>query len=338
MTAVETDIITELKQYLNERDKNTNHVAFQFGDVDFVSPDKAVNADRLILDGSDMPMTSSAFRQLSEVLNVPVPYAQRIPDDLLSHTMNYFLDSRKDNYYAALVENNIIRSFMPTTNPYVSGLEFFSALEEAFDGDYDLKYVKTNDVEMSFSILPHEYKNALDGSNLFGGLKVKYSDSWNAFPTLDTYIWRELCSNGMTDTLKSRKFRIKNSSSNEVLHQVQEFARLSLDALPGLFEQYQALLGESVTDYVRMVSRLCIEHRLANKVKERILFWAEQSVFLETISDQKIKNMHDIVNLFTFVGSHDLELTDEIRDTLLAIGGSITMSHADRCGSCGTTF
>jgi len=338
MTAVETDVITELRDYLNARSEKTEHVAFQFGDAKFFAPTPDHQADGLILGGENLPMTSGAFRQLSEVLNVPVPYAQRIPDDLLDHTMNYMLDSRKENYYAALVEDNVIRSFMPTTNPYVSGLEFFEAIEDAFDGDYDLKYVKINDVQMSFSVLPNQFKNAIDGSNLFGGLNVKFSDSWNVFPSLDTYIWRELCSNGMIDTLKSRRFRIKNSSSKEVLNQVSEFARLSLGALDDLFDQYQALLEEPVVDYVRMVSRLCLEHKIASKVKERILFWAEQDVFLDTISDRKITNMHDIVNLFTFVGSHDLELTDDVRDMLLAIGGSITMSHNDRCGSCGTSI
>jgi hypothetical protein len=337
MTAIESDVISELKTYLEKRDANTEHIAFQFKDASFASGDTA-QSDVLSIGSESMLMTSGAFRQLAEVLNVPVPYAQRIPDDLLDHTMNYFLSSREDNFYAALVEEDIIRSFMPTTNPYVSGLEFFTAIEEAFDSDYDLKYVKVNDVGMSFSILPHEYKNAIDGSDLFGGLSVKFSDSWNQFPSLDTYIWRELCSNGMIDTLKSRKFRIKNSSSGEVINQVQEFARLSLDALPALFEQYQALLTEPVTNYVRMIARLCSDYRLANKVKERILFWAEQDVFLETISDRSIKNMHDIVNLFTFAGSHDLELTDDVREMLLAIGGSLTMSHADRCGSCGNSI
>jgi len=328
-----TSVAVELKDHLTLRNESTEHLAFQFGDAIFSG-----NDDTLSIEGKQMPMTTSAFRQLSEVLNVPVPYAQRIPDDLLEHTMNYFLDSRKDNYYAALVEQDIIRSFIPTTNPYVSGIEFFNALEDAFDGDYDLKYVKVKDSEMSFSILPHEYKNALDGSNLFGGLSVKFSDSWNIHPSIDTYIWRELCSNGMIETLKSRKFRIKNSSSAEVLSQVQEFARLSLEALPSLFDQYQALLGEQVSNYVRIVTNLCSEYRLSSKVRDRLLFWAEQDVFLDTISDRKIKNMHDVVNLFTFVGSHDLEITDDIRDLLLAIGGRITMSHSDRCNSCGTSL
>lgn len=333
MTVVENDVITELKTYLKKREEKTEHVAFQFKDASFSSADNSI-----VIDGKDIPVTSGAFRQLSEVLNIPVPYAQRIPDDLLDHTVNYFLSSREDNYYAALVEDDLVRSFMPTTNPYVSGLEFFGAIEEAFGGDYDLKYVKVNDVDMSFSILPHEYKNAIDGTDLFGGLRVKFSDSWNTFPSLDTYIWREICSNGMIDTLKSRKFRIKNSSSNEVISQVQEFARLSLDALPALFDQYQALLSEPVANYARMISRICSDYRLASKVKDRVLFWADQDAFLDTISDNQIKNMHDIVNLFTFVGSHDLDLTDDIREMLLSIGGNLTMSHADRCGSCGNNI
>lgn len=326
-------IALELKDTLTHRNEVTDHIAFQFGNATFSGHD-----DTLKIDGRQMPMTSSAFRQLSEVLNVPVSYAQRIPDDLLEHTVNYFLTNRSDNYYAALVEDDVIRSFIPTTTPYVSGIEFFSALEDAFHGDYDLKYVKVKDSEMSFSILPHEYKNALDGSNLFGGLNVKFSDSWNIYPSIDTYIWRELCSNGMIETLKSRKFRIKDSSSAEVLSQVQEFARLSLEALPSLFDQYQALLGETVTNYVRMVNKLCSEYRLSSKVRDRLLFWAEQDAFLDTISEREIKNMHDVVNLFTFVGSHDLELTDDIRELLLSIGGNITMSHSDRCDSCGTSL
>jgi hypothetical protein len=335
MTVAEASPIDQLKNHLKNRSDNTDHIAFQFGECDFIAESKN---DRLVVQGNDYPLTSNAFRQLSEILSVPVPYATRIPNDLLDHTMNYMLDGRKDNYYAALVEDNVVRSFMPTTNPYVSGLEFFEAIESVFEGDYDIKYVKANDVKTSYSILPHEYKNAIDGSNLFGGLNVQFSDSWDIFPSLDTYIWRELCSNGMIDTLKSRKFRIKNSSADEVLTQVRDFARLSLEQLPVLFEQYNALLGEAVTDYVRIVARMCIENKLASKVKDRILFWATQDDFLATISDQKIKNMHDIVNLFTFVGSHDLELTDAVREQLLQIGGSVTMNHAERCGSCGTSI
>ena len=83
MTAVETDVITEVRDYLNARSEKTEHMAFHFGDAKFFSPTPEHQADGLILGGENLPMTSGAFRQLSEVLNVPVPYAQRIPDDLL---------------------------------------------------------------------------------------------------------------------------------------------------------------------------------------------------------------------------------------------------------------
>jgi hypothetical protein len=337
MTNTTLDVISTLKDHLKSKHENTEHISFQFGDVGFDASAKSNENDSVIIQGSASPLTNSAFNQLMGVVNIPVSYANRIEHDLLNYNVNHLLKGRKDSYYSALVEDGVIRSFMPTTSPYVSGYDMFSAIEEVFDGDYDLKYVKANDVKTSYSILPHEYKNAIDDSNLFGGIKVEFSDSWNIFPSLDTYIWRELCSNGMIDTLKSRKFRIKDSSADEVLSQVRDFASMSLDRLNDLFEQYKLLLEEPVVDYVRLISRICSEHKLPNKVKERILFWAEQDVFLSTISNSKIENMHDIVNLFTFVGSHDLELTDENRQLLMEIGGNLTMSHIERCGSCGTS-
>jgi len=326
----DTAVIENFKTYLTAKHESTEYVPFQFGGTNFAS-----DGDALVFDNEVFPMTTSAFGQFAGVLDLPIAFTQKMPDDLLEYNVNYLLNFRSDNNYTALVEDGVIRSFMSPDSPRVSSLEVFSALEEVFESDYDLKYVKLNDGGMSFSILPHEYKESLDGSNLFGGLSVSYSDSWKTAPSINTYIWRELCANGMIESLKSKKFRVKDSSSEKILAQVQEFARLSLDALPLLFEQYEALLGEKIDDYVRVVSRVCSQHRLSSKVKDRLLFWAKQDDFLMTISDHKIKNMHDIVNLFTFVGSHDSELPQNVRETLLAIGGSLTSEHAERCGSCG---
>jgi hypothetical protein len=338
MTTDTIDAATELKTFLTKKAANTEHISFKFSDIAFEANKLNSKNDAITIAGTEMPLTTNAFGQLVDILGVPNAFASRIPSELLNHNINYLFNSRKDNYYSALIENNIVRSFMDTTTPYVPSIDIFSAIEEAFDSDYSLKYVKAKDAKTSFSILPQSYKHSIDDSNLFGGLKVEYSDSWSIAPSFDTYIWREICSNGMIDTLKSKKFRIKGSSADEVVDQVKTFAKLSLDRLDDLFEQYQNLLEERVTDYARVIARLCSDHRLSSKVKDRILFWAIQDTFLATISNGKIENMHDIVNLFTFVGSHDLELSEEVRRVLMEIGGTVTLNHSERCGSCGTTI
>lgn len=334
ISAVEESSVDEtFLNKLKARTENTNHLEFQLGDISF----NAGAAPSIILDGKSYKLTDGSFRQLSEQMNIPTAYARRIPDDLLAYTMNYFIKGSKRNHLAALVEGEHLRSFMKVNTPYVTNLEMLDALKEAGGENFSLKYAKISDTVTSFSFLPDQYRESIDGSNLYGGLKVVFSDAWDVHPTIDSYIWRELCSNGMISELESRKFRVANAPHDDVIRQIRDFATSAIEKLPELFESFERLSSESVVDYVKMIQRIVLEYKLPNKVRDRLLFWATSPDFLFTITDQKITNMSDIVNLITWTGSHDLELTPEIKRRLLEIGGSLTLSHTDRCNTCGST-
>jgi len=322
------------EEKLQARSDKTKHLDFQLGDVSF----NAGRKPSVDIAGEKFFLTDGSFRQIAEEMSIPVPYARRIPDDLLAYTVNYFIKGNRSNHLAALVEDDNLRSFMKTNTPYVSNSEMFSAVVEAAGSDYDLKYTKMSDTRTSFSILPSAYRESVDGSNLFGGVKVMFSDAWDIHPSIDSYIWRELCSNGMINELENRKFRVTGSSHDDVVRQIRDFSTIAIEKLPDLFDSFNKLLEEKVDDYAKMIRRIVLEYKLTNKVLNRLLFWAVNPEFLETISGQRIKNMHDIVNLITYVGSHDSELTDDIRQRLLQIGGNLTLNHHERCGSCGSAF
>ena len=333
MTLTEEPEVMSFEENLRLRSNNTTHLDFQLGDVAF-KPGK--NPSVTIL-GEDYNLTDGAFRQIAEEMGIPVPYARRIPDDLLAYTVNYFLKGNKNNHLAALAEGDRLRSFRGVNTPYVSNIEMFEAVKDTVGNDFDLKYVKMGDTRTSFSILPANYRESIDGSNLYGGIKIVYSDSWNVHPTIDSYIWRELCSNGMINELEKKKFRVTNSSHDDVVRQIRDFSKIAIDKIPDLFESFSSLLTEQVPDYSKTIRMIALEYKLSNKTLNRLLFWAVSPDFLATISDEKIKNMHDIVNLITYVGSHDSELTDDIRQRLLEIGGNLTLSHHERCGTCGSS-
>lgn len=333
MTLIDTPETMSFEEKLRIRSENTTHLNFQLGDVKF----NAGKKPSLTILGQDYKLTDGAFRQIAEEMAIPVPYARRIPDDLLSYTVNYFLKSSKDNHLAALTEGDSLRSFMGVNTPYVSNIEMFEAVKETVGEDFDLKYVKMSDTKTSFSILPTQYRESIDGSNLYGGIKIVYSDSWNVHPTIDSYIWRELCANGMINELEKKKFRVTNSSHGDVVRQIRDFSKIAIDKIPDLFENFNNLLTEQVQDYLKTIRMIVLEYKLSNKVLNRLLFWAVSPDFLATISGEKIKNMHDIVNLITYVGSHDSELTDDLQRRLLEIGGNLTLNHYERCGTCGSS-
>jgi hypothetical protein len=322
-----------LKSLLEDREKNTEIVPFSFADVKI----EAVGTDKVQFDlGNDSYLVgTSAFSKLCNDLGVPSPYAKKIDKELFDFTFNH-LATVSDHFSAAMVTNGTIRAFTDPGLPTISGNAVLNVLESTFDGDYDLRYVKVGDTNISFSLLPAQYQESIDGSNLFGGMRVSFSDSWVRNPVLDTYIWRELCSNGMIDELDGHKFRVSGKSEDQILAQIADYASLSLEKIPVLFDNFKKLLLESVDDYQKIVARICTEYRLPSKVKDRLLYYAVDPNFLITISNQEIVNMHDIVNLLTYVGTHDVEgTTEENRERLLSIAGSLTLSHDERCGSCG---
>lgn len=332
MTTTLSDLSFEDRLQL--RSTETQHIDFQVGDVKF----NAGKRPSVSIFNEDYFLTDGSFRQIAEQLNIPVPYARRIPDDLLSYTLNYFLSKNSRSQLSALVEDGSLRSFMKANTPYISYSEMFNTVLDAIGADYDLKYAKLTDTNASFSILPNEYVDSVDGSNLFGGVKIIFSDAWDVHPSIDSYIWRELCANGMINEIERKKFRVSGSSHDDVIRQIHNFSTMAVEKIPELFENFHKLLEESVDDYVRILRKIVLEYKLPNKVLNRLVIWATHPDFLATISNSKIENMHDIVNLITYVGSHDSELTAEIRQRLMEIGGNLTLNHHDRCNSCGSSF
>ena len=113
-TLTENDFSFEEK--LNKRSGMTQHLDFQLGDLSF----SAGKNPYVSIAGNSYQLTDSSFRQMAGEMNIPVPYARRIPDDLLAYTVNYFLNGNRNNHLAALVEGDRLRSFMKVNTPYVS--------------------------------------------------------------------------------------------------------------------------------------------------------------------------------------------------------------------------
>ena len=329
--------IENVQEALYAYDNDTEQRVFEWVNVKYVHTQEG---GKVVIDGDEYFLHAAAFRGLCEVLEVPTPYARRIPEELLQYTINYFLEAkgRDGLVYSALTSRGGIRAFLNPTYPYVPASQVFDKIVDVVGKDSALKYVDIAENKISLVILPPEYIEPIDGTNVYGGLRLIYSDSWSVFPRFDAFLWRELCSNGMIEPINSRKFRVSGGTTEEILRQVEEFAQISLEKLPDMIKAFKALLGEVVKNWETTLNRICIEHKVPNKVRERIRFWAVQPEFLITISNEKIENMHDLVNLITYAGTHDYELTEDNREALLEIAAYLVMSHEDRCGSCGSAI
>lgn len=330
----ESSVIEDFRNILAERDDNTESVILDFADVKAKAQGQGVS---IVANGREMDLSNNSFDRMSELLDIPVPFAHRIPNELLTHNFNYMLQARSNSKVTALLnEEGIVRSFIEGGLPYVKSIDLFDAVTSSIEGGFDLKYARVDPDAVSFSILPHSLQHeALIEDNIFGGVKVSFSQSWAKSPGFDALIWREICANGMTSNIKSKKFRVAKKSEEEIIHQAGHFSQLALEQIPDMIEGYVHLAAEKITAPRKIVRSICKSFGIPKKILNILLEEMDNPLFLSTIPDQTVSDMSDIINLLTWVGTHNTIIPDAWRSNLQDIAGSISLAHHDYCGSCG---
>lgn len=324
---------------LRDRDYKTDHFKFQLSESNAIVEGDKVSFD--VMDVGEFLLTEVSFRQLCELLGVPVPYARRIDDELLDKNLNYLLKHSGDATFALLGESDRVRSFKDPTFPYVSSYELYRTITDQIDvhgtgAGYTTKYTGMNDKMIQAIILPDSLVDEVGGSKVFGGVKFNHSDSWFGTTPIsfEAFLYRELGETGMTVKITDRRFRVSGKTETEILKQGVEFAHAALALVPQMIDGYKETVKEKIDHPELVIRRICRENKVAKKVTESVVYWLSNPLFLETV-DGKVDTMFDVINAFQFTGTHDQQLSHENSEVLLDIAGNLAINHHTRCVDCG---
>jgi hypothetical protein len=325
----------ELMSRLETLHLQTERKFFHFGAVNFQN-----DSDKKILSGpelSDVQVSPEAFETLCGLLDIPFVYAKRCPSDLQETMVNYWLKKRSDTMQSVLLTENKIRAFMSPNYPYVSMLKIVDGITDLLPEDFLLGNYNLNGKFLEAQIFSPEYNQHVVDSEVRGGMKMVFSDSWTVAPRFDTYLYRVLCLNGMVSPLEARKFRISGKGEDEILEQVREFVKISLEHIPNMYHGFLALEQEQVHNFISLLRKICKENKLPKKIADLLIETADSPEFKSTIRN-RINSMYDIVNLLTYVGTHNHVISEQHREHLMEIAGNITLKGDTRCTSCGSSI
>ena len=302
---------------------NTSHIEMDLGRSTYNAGSNTVETDS----NETIGLTNTSYNQLCDMLDVPTKYGERMPDQLADYTINYLLSEGARRPYNALVDkDNIVRSFMRPDMPYVRHDDLLSAIVDSFNGAepfvhrWQLNGGKFN-VQLRSPELTFEDPG---GSVLFGGVEMSFDDSWKKHPIFKSFLNRLVCDNGASVNVESRKFRVDSSLA---VVQVQQ-----------MVEGLLAMQQDKIKNAEAAIRNLCMQHKLPNKIRELLIRYLTDERYLNTVPDGRVGTMYDIVNLFTFVGTHDYSISQEYRDLLCEIGGGAMFTHDETCVECGSTI
>ena len=332
--AIELD---DLMSKFNDIASNTSHIEMDLGRSKYTASSNTIVTDK----DDAVGLTTSSYNQLCDMLDVPSKYGERMPDKLADYTINYLLSEGARRPYNALVDNDkVIRSFMRPDMPYVPHTDLLAAIVDSFDGTvpfvhrWQLNGGKFN-VQLRSPDLTFEDPG---GSVLFGGIEVSYDDSWKKHPMFKTFLNRLVCDNGASVNVESRKFRVDGYSTAGVLDQAREFSSLALVQVQQMVEGLLSMQNDKIKNAEAAIRNICMQHKLPNKIRELLIRYLNDDRYLATIPDGRVGTMYDVVNLFTFVGTHDYSITQEYRDLLCEIGGGAMFTHNESCVECGSAI
>ena len=163
--------------------------------------------------------------------------------------------------------------------------------------------------------------------NWWGGIQLSNSLTGEIQTSIDGFLYRLLCTNGMIDvgtSAGSWNRRSGGQNEEDVYAWAQEAVDGVLGRFDGAFDTVQTLTGLSIEGEVSAAARDVFEqHQFPVRSRQRVL-------------DELVENdqltMYALVNAITAAANSD-DLKAEDQQRLMRAGGDVA-SHAERCGSC----
>ena len=327
--------LDEAKSVIANKMQDTEIVPFTFRDL------KVEGKNVFSINGDRTQLTDGASKQFSELISIPYPFVKRSPRDLVAMNYNYLVGETPNRSMNAVFRGDTVSAFSEMDLPNVGHSDVLDAAAGAVGDDASIKHFRINDAgQLGAVITTDEFTFLTEDTPYYGGVKIKFSDTWATHPVVEAYLEREWCSNGSTTQVDNRKFRVRGYSRDAVIEQFAEFAGIAKQQIKPMFEGFIHLRNEKVDDVRGVVLRICQENGVPTKVFNRIMeYWSGEgfkSTFPNPNTVLNNPTMYHIINLFTYVGSHCPDLSPEHKELLIAIGGNNALSHHARCNSCGT--
>ena len=238
---------------------------------------------------------------------------------LVRSMLDYSLNKRTGSVRVVHDNFNVV-SIKPSEVPYNDPLEVYDTVSEVLSGkgEYLSTEMDGDHGACNMRFLTHRSDApAKDVGDLsYCGVSVSVNGSVQVSP----YVYRLVCSNGLTtDALASKTRDIKKEGQSAV---TDKLIRTQVDNSYKLLESFTALDEKPVSNPIAYTVKLAKELGLSTKMYKTILERVESN-------SSDIKTMYDLVNIVTAMG---VEFEDPRFDR---VGGHFTEAlSSSRCVTC----
>jgi hypothetical protein len=343
-----------------------HELKFEAGkDVHFTLPDdweeRAEDLDGMddtgasvtLVSGQKYRLTKDALLEAGAKVGIPRKLQERSPASWLENGLNWWFKGNsgwEGKAFKAFISGADGSSKWPlaiafgsgTIQPFsnlgildqlVAGVKRFYALDDEQQLLADYKFTHSLELTQARIIIPGVVRNitgpgTADPSDLWSaGIQWRNSQLGLKPTTIDGYLFRWRCTNGMTDTLvTSGKFSRRDSADTDVYGWARESVDQILGGLEHVLDGVEATTAIPVEQDVSLVlDDLFRQHKVPGSLQAEVI-----RNMAEVGGDL---SMYTILNSITQV-ANDTSLSPASVEKLMQTGGHVAHSADLRCGSC----
>lgn len=327
--------ISQLKDDLREKTKGVTYEDLSLDDVGFHLGD----ADpHFTISGKDIPASDGGLSVWADYFRIPIPYFNRVGETFgvgsQGEILQQWVQATRGAIRVGFNDARILSVHSPSQQT-IEPLQLVDVAERVL-GTTDAEVVRLIDQPSEFAFdvhVPTGYDQGIGGDLKVGditagGVSFTHNRKLNHAPSVETYLYRLECTNGMRSRDAGLKVDARGQSLEEVLAELEAAAELAFSRVERQIQHFYNLREERVENPERALRAFARDYG----IPQRSLDALETLAASEELVDEPTQ--FDLVNLITNFANDPRIRNDGGRLALERVGGAVILSAEPRCGHC----
>lgn len=304
----------------------------------------AIQPDVIVINPGDrkhaltIPQQSPAHRSLREFAGVPAGMEKSLSPDTMGRVLNDVLG--KTQRYQVMIEGDNVVSF----NKYEeSGINapperVLRAVMAGIRGQVDFNRVLIEGYKVTLEVVGTNETPVQRGDLVRGGAMVEFSPIGIVRPSVQAFVIRLECTNGMTSNHALHVYNYHNgggggdsggnAGGGDIWNWMRDSTKDAYKAVRQVAASYRKMIGESIAPRDRAMV-------LNNLIKQAQLGTQEAAAVQAMAVENPPQNSYDMMNLISWATSHVVENPRRIRRAQQVVANfTDETEHARVCPVC----
>jgi hypothetical protein len=291
----------------------------------------------------EVPATKTGLEAIGSYFGVPTKFLTRIERDEQQFVLERRIERAEESNLTVHWSSDGIIDVIKASSQRLEVGEILDSVAEVMpENSLVVEWINTSEMLFLDTIVPVDFDRFTGGDRKVGditngGLRIFQDRKRNLAPSVQPFLFRFGCTNGMQVSDSGLKIDARGAETFEILGDLRAKSRQALDGLMHSIDAFYELRSQKIGE-----DRTGVLHRLVreNDFPARTVVALEDALPGYLTADFGVDNadeatMFHLVNLLTNAANNpDIAGSHNSRRRLESIGGDLVNDHIARCGFC----